>query len=180
MTLICYVKPQMFLTSTRPSINDPPLSLNQTLHSLICFSRLQGITINTFKVGFLTPSKVLSLSAQSLAYEAAGPSGFGASRPRVFSTPRQVCSSRRNLRIYSTPLALPGFLPSKSSRNTIGILCQDPCSFIVSSSSWLPSISKSDASQHPDHAGITSPRSQPTDCPSSFARPASILKLTQS
>jgi hypothetical protein len=168
MTLICYVKPQMFLTSTRPLINDPPFSLNQTLHSLICFSRLQGLTINAFKVGFLTPSKVLSLSAQSLAYEAAGPSGFGASRPRVFSTPRQVCSSRRNLRIYSTPLALPGFLPSKSSRNTIGILCQDPCSFIVSSSSWLPSISKSDASQHPDHAGITSPRSQPTDCPLSF------------
>lgn len=109
MTLICYVKPQMFLTPTRPSINDPPLSLNQTLHSLICFSRLQGMTINTFKVGFLTPSKVLSLSAQSLPYEAAGPSGFGAPRPRVFSTPRQVCSSRTTCGFIPLRLHSQGF-----------------------------------------------------------------------
>jgi hypothetical protein len=153
MTLTGYVKPQMFLTFSRPSTNHPPLSLNLTLHSLLCFSRLQGMSINAFQVGILRLSRFLPSqrshcgTSQPVLPDSALPVlGFFQPLDRFFALTQ--------LAGLFHPACTPRVLPSKYSRKTIGVPSRDPCSFIVSSPAWLPSISKSDISQHLDRAGL--------------------------
>lgn len=124
------------------------------MHSLICFSRLQGLSHNVFQVGNLRLPRFCPSQR----------SHCGTSQPSFPSTALPVLGFFQPLDRFFVlkqlaglfhPACTPRVLPSKFPRETIGIPFRDPCFFTVSSPAWLPSIDESDTSRYLDRGGLT-------------------------
>jgi hypothetical protein len=120
MTHIGYAKPEMFQHLLGPTLANLTTTRAIANHSLLGFSRLQGLYERDHRAGNPETPWISSLSAPQSQQRDRQDSSLTAPHSQVFSTSQQVNKTlHHDSRVYSTPQALLGLRPSEYNIETI-------------------------------------------------------------